>query len=117
MPLLGVIGVLALIFLVVGTNWLDDRLGKTRCFFRKALKLDPPEVYGPPTPVRPKNPYKADGPLANAWDRGFWNKMHGWRSQGRSVAYWQGEEAALAYIRSGLARWDLKQGRLRLGLV
>ncbi len=80
----------------------------------QALTSNPAEVYGPPAPVRPKNPYQKGWPLARAWDRGFYERLRGRWPIGSSHVE-EGRDAAEEYLRSGLALYDMRNGRLKLG--
>lgn len=58
-----------------------------------------------PANTRPKCPYTAGWPLANAWHRGVLDAMNN-RYTDASVAYRLGHGAGMAYIRSGQALQD-----------
>ena len=75
------------------------RFGKRRPVEQSAPPPEPPAV-------RPVNPYKPDWPLAQAWNRGFYDKLTHGRSIGRSPAYDEGFRAATCYIQSGAALRD-----------
>ncbi len=87
-------------------------------FLRKLFRSTSLEVYGPPKPVWPKNPYSPGTRQESEWERGFQLAMDGgWSGdpyKSRGPAFYDGRAAARAFIESGLAAYARKRQIERL---
>ena len=84
-------------------------------FLRRLLRREELVEETPdPITTRPICPYREGWPLAGHWYRGVEDALHG-RYPSGDAARLEGQEAGLAYMRSGQALKDLRGGKLTIG--